>query len=74
MRLQIFATHVAAICLAKAFDTFTLSPCEGVRVEVEIGGNDQTYINDKWTGNRQGGVAEYARIVAELVTIPQLLG
>lgn len=77
MRLSIFAHHVAEIVgNTTQPGSFTLAPCEGVRAEVVISQSerspfhdnrihDTVSINGVSCGNRQGGVAEFTRLVCQ---------
>ncbi len=71
LRLSIFAQHVGDILMTEAPARFTLAPCDGVRVEVEITKNgsewpavwDGVAINNEYCGNRRGGVEKLLALV-----------
>lgn len=72
MRLSIFAYHVQCIATKPAPANFSLSPCKGVEVKVEITAStvsqdtvwDDVKINGSSAGNRFGGVKAFCAIVA----------
>jgi hypothetical protein len=76
VRLSILAFHVSEIMTQPAGSKFTLSPCDGVIVDVEIKagamsarasetGWDQVYLNGRWMGNRAGGRDVFIQLVCQ---------
>ena len=73
MRLSIFAHHIGELALNEAPAKFALTPCEGLRFEVEIqpaehlSGQvwDTVIINGVNMGNRHGGIDNFTRQVME---------
>lgn len=73
MRLSIFAHHIAEIALNPAPAKFSLTPCEGVKVDVEIQPEthewgavwDTVILNGVNQGNRHGGISGYTKLVCD---------
>jgi hypothetical protein len=72
MRLSIFAYHISLLMIEPAPARLVLSPCDGIRAEVQITPSrlgeaiwDQVTINGTHCGNRHGAVQHFTAMVAK---------
>ena len=70
-QLRIFAHHVTSIALANKNDRFTLYFGHNIIANIFIK-DDDCFVNGTAVGNRQGAIAEYTRMVSDVLceTVP----